>query len=185
MSSSVAVDPKTNTSGQFSVRGLATGEYWVDANFPAKPSIVVKSVIGPGGDLTERPLQIGRSAGISDVVITMTDRSAVLSGVVRDRDGVITNQASVTLFPADRSQWSHIGLNPPGIRSTVVLGKEGYKFSRLRAGDYLAVATTLSPSLGSPGARFFEAAAGRATRVTLGWGESTALNLTLQSVVVR
>jgi hypothetical protein len=181
----VAVRPNTDPSGHFSIRGLANGQYWIDANVPTKPSHVVKSVFGPGGDYTNRPVQITAGADLGDVVVTMTDRSAMLSGIVHDRDGAVSNHASVALFPADSSQWIHFGINPPGIHSTLALGKEGYSFSRLRAGEYLAIATSVSPSLGSPDARFFEAASARATRVTLGWGESTVVNLTLQSVVVR
>ncbi len=171
--------------GHFVVRGLPEGDYLLDANSMTNTSLVVKSIIGPDGDHTDRPFHAIPGADIGDVIITLTDRPAALKGVVRDRDGAIVTQSAVILFPAERSRWSHFGLSPSRITSVVAVGRDGYTLSRLRAGDYLVVATDVSQSSAWQDSRFLEAAAAVATPVTLTWGASTVLNLTLRQVTVR
>ena len=104
---------------------------------------------------------------------------------VFERDGAVANQAAVILFPAERSQWSHFGLNPSRIKSATAFSRQGYTLSRLRAGDYLAVAVDVSQSQAWQDSRFLEAAAAIATRVTLHWGAPSVQDLKLQQVTVR
>jgi hypothetical protein len=173
------------TAGGFVFRGLPEGDYLLDASSLAKASLVVKSIIGPDGNYTDRPFHAMADAHISDVIITVTDRPAGLSGVVRDRDGAILTQSAVILFPVERSRWSHFGASPSRIKSAIAVGREGYTLSRLRAGDYLVVATDVSQSSAWQDSRFLAAAAAVATPVTLNWGATTVLNLTWRQVTVR
>jgi hypothetical protein len=53
----------------------------------------------------------------------------------------------------------------------------GYRFFGVPAGDYFVVAVDDVHTRAWQDPAFFEAAARAATRVTLGWGESKALNL--------
>jgi hypothetical protein len=175
----------TAAPGRFVIGGVQEGDYLLDANAMTASSLVVKSIIGPDGDYTDRPFHAIPGAYIGDVIITLTDRPAALGGVVRDREGAVVAQSAVILFPAERSRWSHFGLNPSRIKSAVAVGREGYTLSRLRAGDYLVVATDVSQSSAWHDSRFLEAAAAVATPVTLSWGASTVLNLTLRQVTVR
>jgi hypothetical protein len=185
MAPSVQVAPEGAAPGRFVIGGVQEGDYLLDANAMTNASLVVKSIVGPDGDYTDRPFHAIPGAHTSDVTITLTDQPAALSGVVRDRDGAIVTQAAVILFPAERSRWSHFGLNPSRIKSAVAVGRDGYTLSRLRAGDYLVVATDVSQASAWQDSRFLEAAATVATPVRLSWGDTTELNLTWRQVIVR
>ena len=186
--SATAMRPQPNPPappGRFVIRGVPEGDYVLNASSLTARSLVVRSIIGPDGDYTDRPLRAVPGADISDVLVTLTNRPAVLKGVVHDRDGTIVPRAAVMVFPAERSQWSRFGLSPSRITSVVAAGREGYALPRLRAGDYFVVATDVSQSSAWQDSRFLEAAAAVATPVTLTWGASTVLNLTLRQVTVR
>jgi hypothetical protein len=145
----------------------------------------VKSIIGPGGDYTNRPIPAKPGDDIGDVIITLTDRAATLTGAVVDREGAVVPHAAVILFPADRSQWNQFGLHPPNIKSVIAAGRDGYRLARLRAGEYFVIAIDGAQAHAWHDTRFLEAAATVATPVSIGWGSSTVLNLTLRQVTVR
>jgi hypothetical protein len=184
-SQSARVAPDSLPTGGFVIRGLLGGSYALDAASLTRQSLVVKSVTGPGGDYTDRPFVVTDGTSISGVVVTLTDQSAVLRGIVRDRDGGSVSESAVIVFPKDSSRWKQFGLTPAHIRSTLAIGREGYRLSRLRAGEYLAVAVDVSQFNAWHDSRFLQAAAAVASPVTLAWGNSAVLNLTKQHVGVR
>jgi hypothetical protein len=69
--------------GTFSIAGLPEGQYFI--RLPDQP-VVIKSVAVGGIDQTDRPLTVS-SADISDVVVTLTGRTAAIAGRVRDARG--------------------------------------------------------------------------------------------------
>jgi hypothetical protein len=180
-----AVGSQPSSAGRFIVTHVPEGDYLLNASSLVGRNLVVKSILGPDGDYTDRPVRARPGADVSDLMITLTDRPATLKGSVRNRDGTTVPNAAVILFPRQRSLWSGFGLSPSRIMSVVAEGPAGYVLSRIRAGEYLVVATDVSRSSAWHDSRFLEAAAVAATPVTLDWGASGVLNLVWQEIPVR
>jgi hypothetical protein len=172
-------EPGQNPDGAFTIRGLHPGEYFLRLY-----GSVVKS-ISADGDYTHRPFDVGLGSDVTGVTVTVTDRTATLSGTVRDRQGVPVREAAIILFPTDRTQWTRYGLEPPRIRAVTCFGSRGYQMTRLVAGEYYAIAldTAMRDSWQDP--RLFPTAALVATRVTLTWGTSSVKDLVIQRVTLQ
>jgi hypothetical protein len=125
-------------NGTFSVVPLVPGPYRM--SLTTQPSgWTLKSITTGGQNAVDRTFELTPS-GITDLVVTFTDKRSVLSGVVRDADGEPGTSATVAVFPADRALW-----RPPGMASrrvqTVAPQRDGrYTFGGLPDGDYYLVA---------------------------------------------
>ena len=64
-------------------------------------------------------------------------------------------------------------------------GDDGFELTGLPKGDYYLVAVDPALAEAWKDPRFFPAAAGAATRVSLDWGTSLTQDLTLQEVTLR
>jgi hypothetical protein len=144
----------------------------------------VKS-IAADGDYTTRPFDTNSGSDITDVVITITDKPATLSGVVRDTKGTAIREGAVILFPAERELWTGFGVNPPRIRVGSHFGTRGYQLTLLPAGEYYAIAVEPSHRNAWHDPRFFAAAVPLATRVMLAWGTQTVQDLTIRQLVIK
>jgi hypothetical protein len=108
----------------------------------AQPSLwSLQSMTAGGREVSGSSFSLG-AAGVSDLVITMTDRPAELSGVVT-AGGQPKPRASVYVFPADRRLWTDY---PDGFSFgrliTVAANDAGaYKFGALLPGTYLVTAS--------------------------------------------
>jgi hypothetical protein len=167
----------TNPAGTFSIEGLQAGAYFL------RVTRLVKSITADG-DYTNRPFDTTSGSDITDVVITIADKPATLSGVVRDRQGTAIREGAVILFPAGRELWTRFGVDPPRIRVGTYFGTRGYQMT-LPGGEYYAIAVELSQRHAWHDPRFFAAAAPLATRVTLAWGVQAVQDLTLRQVVIK
>ncbi len=168
-----------NPAGTFSIQGLKAGAYFLRV-FPG----LVKSITADG-DYTNRPFDTTSGSDITDIVITITDKPATLSGVVRDRQGTATREGAVILFPAERELWTRFGVDPPRIRVGTYFGTRGYQMTLLPAGEYYVIAVEPSHRNAWHDPRFFAAAAPLATRVTLAWGTPAVQDLTIRQVVIK
>jgi len=168
----------TGADGSFSISALREGEYFLRAGS------MVKSIVARG-DYTNRPFQIGAGAEIRDVVVTLATTNGTLSGVVTDSKGALVREAAVILFPAERSLWTHFGINPPRIRSATYFGNQGYKIASIPGGDYFIIAVDLNQQDAWQDPRFLAAAAAVGTRFSLEWGATVVQNLTLRQVTVK
>jgi hypothetical protein len=171
-----------NPSGSFAISGLRRGKYFL--RVLALPGLLVKSIVADG-DFTNQPFDASTGADITDVLVTLTDRPATLSGMVRDRQGAQVREAAVVIFPTETTQWTQFGLAPPRIRSSAFFGDRGYRVERLPAGDYYAVAVDAAMHDSWKEGRFFAAAAPLAARVKLAWGEDTVQDLVIQRVILK
>ena len=171
----------SDPSGTFAVEGLRPGAYFLRV---AHGRMVVKS-IRAGGDYTERPFDAVPGTHISDVIVTLTDKGAALSGTIRDPSGSGLAEALVVLFPADPVHWARFGLEPPRIRAVTCFGSRGYQTARVPAGEYYVIAVSPTMHGAWHDARFFPAAAPLATRVTLDWGASRIQDLTIRQVTLK
>jgi hypothetical protein len=125
-------------NGQFTTFGVPPGRYVVNVAGISFPGWVFKEALYQGRDLSDLPIDM-RSADISGVVLTFTDRPASLGGVVRN-NGSVDGDAVVLAYPVDASAWSSSGARPRRMRTTRA-GKDGvYSLTNLAAGEYYVVA---------------------------------------------
>ena len=166
---------------EFAFHGLTDGEYFLRYYWPG---MVAKSIMANGIDYADRPFDVS-GGDLRGVVVTVTDKLASLSGIVRDRAGAAQSSAAVIAFPADRTMWSRYGFSPPRIKSTLASKQGTYVLQGLPQGEYLVVAVTASQRDAWQDSRFFPAVAGQAARASVDWGATQAVNLTMTDVVLR
>jgi len=160
---------------EFVVPGLLPGEYWLRV---LSPGWLVKSVRWKDKDYTATPFDAAATTDISGVVVTVTNAVPTLAGVVHDRDGAPSSGATVLVFPPDRAQWTNFGFVPARIKSTASSNDGAFSLATLPAGDYCVIAMTTPPA-GWQDPDVFARLEPAATRVTLAWGQPTAVDLTI------
>jgi hypothetical protein len=163
--------------GEFVIEGCLTGTYFLDAGSN------VSSVIVAGQDVRDTGIDVSSGADVNDVIVTLTDKLATVSGSVRDTGA--TSQAAVLLFPADRAAWTNYGWHPLRIITTLTDVKGGFQLGRVVAGDYLVVAVDLSKGAAWTDPAFLQAAASLATPISVKWDEKKNVNLTVATVTVK
>lgn len=168
---SPAVDGDSDT---FSLNGLRAGEYVLRVRSGAG-RYMVKSIQAAGRDVTNRPIAIAPGRHISDVVITFTAQIPSISGSVQGDPAAVARSA-VMVFPVEKDQWTSYGLTPTRLLSQPAVAS-AYRFDAIPAGDYFVVAVDASQARAWQDPRFLARAAGVATRVSVGWGESRVADL--------
>lgn len=136
----------------------------------------IKSVLAGGREYAGAPIDVASDLG--GVVVTITSRTAALEGQVGDPDGGTASHAAVICFPTDPARWRRYGPSPDRLRSVPV--KSGRYEISLPGGEYFVIAVDAELADAWKDPAFLEAAAARATRVTLAWGEAATQNLTRQ-----
>ncbi len=126
-------------NGRFMTGQMVPGPYM--ASITSLPSgWTLKSVTVGGQNAVDKPFEL-TSVGVTDLVVTISDRVSTLAGTARDANGQPEPTATVAVFPADKSLWP-----PPGMASrriqTTAPGRDGrYSLRGLPAGEYVVVAT--------------------------------------------
>jgi hypothetical protein len=124
--------------GTFRREGIVPGRYFFNlVSVPAPWQ--VKSATLDGRDVYDRPIEI-RTGDVANVVVTLTDQLAQLSGTVSAPASFSSAEAIVVLFPANYRTWIDGGMNPRLVRTARVASSGTYTLPGLTAGDYLAVA---------------------------------------------
>ena len=190
VSTLIRLDPATGrpvptaptSPGAFSLQGLKDGDYFLRAD--RSPPIVVKSVVINGMDYTDRPFAAS-GGDITGVIVTLTDKSASVSGRVRDRRGAAVTKGAVVAFPVDQTQWTRFGFDPPRIKAVTFSAATGYTIAALPQGDYYLIAVEASQFEAWQDPRFFAAAASSAARISLDWGATKTQDLTLVEVLLK
>ena len=161
---------RIDASMQFATRPLAAGRYMMTTT-GGVPGCVVKTITAAGRDAIDRPFEL-TSAGVADVVITLTNKASRLTGIARDANGNPAASGTViAVFPQDRTLW-----RLPGMQSrrmvNVAPGRDGgFSFIGLPPGDYYLVAADW-PSREFADADTIAALIPQAQRITLGEGET-------------
>ena len=119
---------------------------------------------------------------ITGVVITLTDQTTTMSGTIRDRAGQPAANTAVIAFPADRTRWTNFGIQSAYIRSSAGSTRGAYTLRGLPAGDYLIVAVDDDLLTRWKDPAFLEAASRIATRMSIAWGDTKTLDLTVQEI---
>ena len=165
-----------STNGTFYVNGLQPGEYTL--NFMGLP--MIKSITVGGTDYSTRPIDTANARGLDEIVVTVTDKVATVSGIVSSGTSESIPSA-VVYFPTDRSQWSRYGLRPTRIGSTSV-SSSGTFTIEVPAGEYFILAVPAAQTRIWQDHKRLEAASLLATRIKLGWDEKRTENLTVKPV---
>lgn len=172
---------RVDASGTFNTYGLPAGQYFVRIGGAPSPWWL-RSVMSEGRDVSDVPLDIS-AADVANVVVTLTDRPAKLTGVVRGAGGNPDPDALVVVFPSDNAQWKDFGLNTRRLRSARAAKSGSYSFTGLPAGDYIVAAikddfgaTWQTPAM-------LESLSRLGSHVSIAEGDTRALDLKM--VVVR
>lgn len=179
-----AAPTRLDATGQFKkTPGLMPGNYLVTLG--VGPGWIIKSV-SAGGRRTDGSLDV-KDTDIDDVVVTMTDQIAGVSGHVQAAQAVAaagstsTAAAPITalvfVIPADYRGWIGAGM-PTRLVSTSPTRRDGsFTIGQLVAGDYVVAAVDDADLPDERDAAFFESIGRAGTRVTLGDGEKRTIEL--------
>lgn len=179
-------NPSTRTAQNdptfaFELPGLLPGTYLLDPlSFGGMAPL---SVMWDGRDVKDTGFDASQGRDFDDVVVTLSNNLAEVTGVVSDIHGPAVG--AVLVFPAERERWSNYGWTPLRLQSVPAAADGTYRARRLPEGDYLMIA--VSPSKGHEwvNQRFLAAAAPLAKRVSVRWGEKLSVNLPITDVVIK
>ena len=164
---------RPDDNGRFTTGQMVPGRYMIAVSaLPA--GWIVKTVTVGGQDAIDKPFDL-TATGITDVVVTISDKSATLTGVVRNANGQPESGAAVIAFPTDSALSPPPGMASRRIQSAIPLRDGRYTLRDLPAGEYFVVATTWAADFSDPRVR--STFAGDAVRVTIADGETKALDV--------
>jgi hypothetical protein len=178
----------TNLNQPLAITGLLGGAYLVSAS-PSLGTVTpatetrVASITWQGREIRDTGLDASATQELNDVVITLTNKTITVTGTVVGSNG--PQSAAVIAFPVDPARWINFGLAPPIFDVTRSASSGAYRLGRLVEGDYYFIAVDSSDRDKWVNPQFLAAAAPKASRVSLKWGDKQAVNLTLAQVVIK
>jgi carboxypeptidase family protein len=172
----------SQSGNQFRFEGLLPGDYILRSPGSATNPWNVKSVIWNGRDYTNMPFNAALGRDFEDIIVTFTDQTTTVAGVVRDTPGTTLTAAAIIAFPIEKALWSNYGLRPDRIKTTRVTSAQNYRLTRLPAGEYFVIAVADNQELRWQDPAFLEAASRSAQRLSIAWGDTKTMDLTLAVV---
>ncbi|HEX5213924.1 MAG TPA: carboxypeptidase-like regulatory domain-containing protein [Vicinamibacterales bacterium] len=176
---SVGAPPaRVEADGSFTFAGLTPGRYRVAGSAPPTPGALgqwsLKSAMVKGQDALDMPLEIGPNEQITGAVISFTDQTQEVSGMLQDAQGRPAPDFTIIVFAADKRYWTtpsrRIRTNRPGTD-----GK--FTISGIPPGEYrLAALTDIGPADANDPA-FLEQLVGASLPITIGAGEKKVQDL--------
>ncbi|HXT70607.1 MAG TPA: carboxypeptidase-like regulatory domain-containing protein [Vicinamibacterales bacterium] len=175
------VDARPDESGSFKTNGLSPGRYLMNAGagIPGRQWFLSSIHVG-GVDASDQAVTIG-TTDFTDVVVTFTDKSQMLTGSVRAAGTSTDVDATVIAFPADHKAWMANGMTTRRLAIAPTSTAGAYQLRIGIPGDYLVVAvpSEIAPDVDP---EFIARFAGAATRVTIAAGETKSQALTVSRV---
>jgi hypothetical protein len=168
------VPDRADANGRFTTREFIPGPHMmIVSGIP--PGWTLKSVTTNGQNAVDKAFEL-TAAGITDMVVTITDRITTVTGIARDGNGTAVPAATVAAFPTDKSLWRIPGMASRRVQ-TAAPGRDGrYTFRGLPAGEYFVVAVDW-PSADFSDGNVLSKVMASGTRVTLNDGESKTQDL--------
>lgn len=166
---------------EFTISGIVPGQYFL--RVLGYSNWLVKSVVWKGHDYTNAPFDAAETPNFTDVVLTVTNRVAQLSGSVHGTEELKPENAMVVVFPSDTSLLRNVGFWPARMKSATVGTTGTYQFPNLAAGDYLVAAIDRAHLSDWRDPVFLERLSRYATRVTLAWGVKSTQDLATTTAV--
>jgi hypothetical protein len=164
---------RVEADGTFVLTGL-TGQKFIRVNgLPQEWTL--KAVILNGTDVTDSALEFRGSTDNSGLQIIVSDKVSDVNGKVTTARGDLTRDYTVVVFPDDPARWAF----PSRFVKTARADQQGqFRIRALPAGDrYLAVAVDYLEDGEGTDPQFLEQIRDRATRFSLGEGESKGIDL--------
>jgi hypothetical protein len=158
-----------NTNGQVRANGgfdagVAGGRYLL-MTYGMPEGWTLRSAMVGGRDIADVPIDL-TAGDIDSAVLTFTDRTARLHGIVTDHAGKPAARVLVMAYPADESLWTDYG--PARRHQLVLTAKDGtYTMPPLAAGQYYVASAVNVPSSGWRDVDVLRSLAPKATRVSL------------------
>ncbi len=157
---------------------------------PQRNDWYVKSVLFKGQDLVDTPFDFGGSGTFRDIEVVISAAGATVTGRVTDDRAAPVLDYFVVVFPTFRDQWMAGSRRVKTVRAASLSGP--FVVTGLPPGDYWVAAIDRLNSVGPverlpydvrgmPGAdpELLESLSSRATRITLGEGQSQTVALRL------
>jgi hypothetical protein len=166
--------------GIFSLVGIPPGRYVLRLSMvPRGPQWRIQSVVVGGRESNDVPIDL--SEDTNDVRVVLTDKSATVAGTVSAANPGDAD-ASVLLFPADRSLWPEARAMARRFR-TARPGTDGtFAMSDVPPGDYLVVAVADVAVANWPDTKFVTALAPLANSLRVEPGSRSSLSLLVKTV---
>ena len=172
-------DPETRVSddGTFELVNVPDGGRWLRAS-RLPTGWMLKAVYLDGQDVIDTPLDFGGISRVDNLQFVLSDQVTHLSGSVRDQEDAPLTAFTVIAFPSDERHWQpqsrYIAASRPDQNAT-------YQIEGLPSGEYLlaAVAGVQEGEWFNP--QLLRQLGDVAVRIWLSDGESTTLDLTLQT----
>jgi hypothetical protein len=166
--------------GTFSFSGLIPGRYRVMVTLPdtapggGPAAWMVRSIRAGSQEAADLPLEIVRGEPLPEIVVTLTDRPAEISGLFQDAAGAPASGVSIVLLPADKRLWIAGARRVRAVRPT----SDGrYRMTGLPAGEYLLAAVAAVDSSDLSDTSFLDTLAAGALKFTLDEGEKKVQDL--------
>ena len=171
---SVIPGGRVDARGLFTVGPLVPGPYQM--SLATSPSgWTLKSITAGGQNAVDKTFELTPS-GITDMVVTFTDKRSVVSGLVRDTDGQPGTAATVAVFPTDRGLWRLPGMASRRVQTAAPTREGRYTFGGLPDGEYSVVAIDApTPDFSDP--HFLTKTMPFASRVTIAEGQTVTQDL--------
>ena len=129
----------TSPDGGFRMLRVVPGRYTLGINGRPPAGWVLRSVTINGVDVTDSTFEIRRGESVENVVITLTDRPAEISGTLQDAQGQPAPEYALIVFPADSKRWVVRSPRTQHVRPDI---RGRFVARNLPAGDYLISAVT-------------------------------------------
>jgi protocatechuate 3,4-dioxygenase beta subunit len=145
---------------------------------PQRSDWYLKSVLFRGQDLVDTPVDFGVNTTVRGIEVVISTTGATVTGRVTDDRGAVVRDYAVLVFPTFRDQWFAGSRWVKSLRARSV--SVPFVVTGLPPGDYW-VAAIDPPDLGNPIADpdLLESVSSRATRITLGEGQTQDVSLHL------
>ena len=96
-------------AGKFTVTGVTPGRYRLSGNAPVAPghgpgiTWTLRSAMVKGRDVLDFPLDIGPGEEVGDAVLTFTDATQQVAGVLQDASGRPAPDYTIVVFASDKA----------------------------------------------------------------------------------
>lgn len=169
-----APSSRANADGSFTTMSLVPGPYQMTvAGVP--PAWTLKSITTNGQNAVDRNFELTPS-GISDMVVTFTDKRSIVTGLARNADGEPDAAATVGIFPQDRGLWRVPGMGSRRVQTAATQRDGRYTFSGLPDGDYYVIAID-SPNADFSDGQWLTKMIPLASRLTISGGQTVTQDL--------
>lgn len=165
------------TGRTFTLTGLPPGRYLLALDrSPAGWSL--KSINHQGRDVSQSAFDL-TTGDANGIVVTLTDRPAIVSG--RVSDAAANADIAVFVFPKDPQRWVDFGPSGRGFRAVATRAGR-FDIRDLPPGDYLAIAAEADVTIAWKTPDFLQAAARVGTSFQLTDGATYQLDLTVSAI---